>query len=158
MFGELIPIGGGDPVPLLKKKLLIGRRESCDIVLRFANVSAHHCELTFDGGYLYVRDLQSRNGIKVNDIKVSQKRVDPGDTLCVAKHRYEVMYSPADLGAIGPPPTHAMLSSEVVGESLLSRAGLEKKDFGVGGEGRGSRRYDPTTNKAGQIKDPNKPV
>ena len=27
MYGELIPVGGGDPIPLLKKGLLIGRRE-----------------------------------------------------------------------------------------------------------------------------------
>ena len=30
MYGELIPVGGGDPIPLLKKSLLIGRRESCE--------------------------------------------------------------------------------------------------------------------------------
>ena len=36
MLGELIPKGGGDSIPLLKEKLLVGRRESCDIVLRFA--------------------------------------------------------------------------------------------------------------------------
>jgi adenylate cyclase len=51
MYGELIPQGGGDPIPLLKKQLLVGRRESCDIVLRFANVSAHHCQLFVNGGY-----------------------------------------------------------------------------------------------------------
>ena len=49
MLGELVPVGGGDPIPLIKEKLLVGRRESCDIVLRFANVSAHHCQLTFEG-------------------------------------------------------------------------------------------------------------
>ncbi|MCH8923739.1 MAG: FHA domain-containing protein, partial [Planctomycetes bacterium] len=42
-YGEMIPLGGGDLVPLLRRSLLVGRRESCDIVLRFANVSAHHC-------------------------------------------------------------------------------------------------------------------
>ena len=83
MHGSLIPIGGGDPIPLpdpkKKKQLLIGRRESCDIVLRFANVSAHHCQLMSEGGYWYVRDLQSRNGIKVNDVRVQeQKRDRPG--------------------------------------------------------------------------------
>jgi hypothetical protein len=26
MHGELIPLGGGDPIPLLKKNLLVGRR------------------------------------------------------------------------------------------------------------------------------------
>jgi hypothetical protein len=39
MYGELTPLGGGDPIPLLKKQLLVGRRESCDIVLRFANIA-----------------------------------------------------------------------------------------------------------------------
>ncbi len=58
MYGELLPVGGGDPIPLLKKSLLVGRRESCDIVLRFSNVSAHHCQLTVNGGYWHVRDLQ----------------------------------------------------------------------------------------------------
>ena len=98
MYGELIPLGGGDPIPLLKKQLLIGRRESCDIVLRFANVSAHHCQLFINGGYWYVRDMKSRNGVKVNGIQVQEKRIDPGDDVCVAKHKYELMYSPVRSG------------------------------------------------------------
>ena len=104
MFGEMIPVGGGDPIPFLKKSLLVGRRESCDIVLRFSNVSAHHCQLILDGGYWYVKDLKSRNGIKVNGVRVQQKRIDPGDELSVAKHRYEIKYSPHEQGAVGPPP------------------------------------------------------
>ena len=51
MFGELVPPGGGDPVPLLQKKLLVGRRDSCDIALRFPNVSSRHCELELVSGY-----------------------------------------------------------------------------------------------------------
>ena len=98
MFGELIPVGGGDPIPLLKKTLLVGRRESCDIVLRFSNVSAHHCQLTVIEGYWYVKDLGSRNGVKVNDVRVVEKRLDPGDRLSVAKHRYDVQYSPIRSG------------------------------------------------------------
>ena len=94
MYGELIPVGGGDPIPLLKKGLLIGRRESCDIVLRFSNVSAHHCQLTVNAGYWHVRDLQSRNGVKVNGVRVTDiKRVDPGDILSIAKHKYELNIS-----------------------------------------------------------------
>ena len=101
MFGELLPKGGGDPVPLRKKSLLIGRRESCDIVLRFSNVSSNHCQLTLESGYWYVKDLNSRNGIKVNGIHVQEKRIDPGNVLEVAKHAYEVSYSPVDNGACG---------------------------------------------------------
>ena len=104
MYGELVPLGGGDPVPLLKKSLLVGRRESCDIVLRFANVSAHHCQLECHDGYWYVRDMNSKNGTRVNNVRVNEKRLDPGDELRVAKHKYRVEYSPLDLGALGPPP------------------------------------------------------
>jgi adenylate cyclase len=160
MFGELIPLGGGDPIPLLKKQLLIGRRESCDIVLRFANVSAHHCELFVDAGYWYVRDLNSRNGVKVNGIRVQKKRIDPGDSLCVAKHKYEMMYSPADLGAVGPPPADDM-PAEIMNESLLARAGLQTKKVAAARDRRNDRagvRYNVLDDSAGQIESPDKPV
>lgn len=133
MFGELIPQGGGDPIPLLKENLLIGRRESCDIVLRFSNVSAHHCQLALVGGYWYVKDLKSRNGTKVNGLRVTEKRIDPGDTLSVAKHVYEIRYSPVDLGAVGPPLAES-LEMEVFGKSLLERAGLQRQQPGEKGE------------------------
>ena len=128
MYGELIPFGGGDPIPLVKPRLLIGRRESCDIVLRFPNISAHHCELELDHGYWFVNDLNSRNGTKVNGLRVTaRRRVDPGDRLAIAKHNYEVRYSPADLGAEGPPPDVAALE-DVLAQSLMKGAGLERRE------------------------------
>ncbi len=126
MYGELLPQAGGDPIPLLKRSLLVGRRESCDIVLRFPNVSAHHCQLTCAGGYWYVRDLESRNGTKVNGVCVTEKRLDPGDVLSIAKHKYDVKYSPVEIGAVGPPPEEEP-GDEIFGKSLLDRAGLERR-------------------------------
>ncbi|MCA9103162.1 MAG: FHA domain-containing protein [Planctomycetales bacterium] len=158
MLGELIPVGGGDPIPLLKKKLLVGRRESCDIVLRFPNVSAHHCQLHVDGGYWYVKDMNSRNGCKVNNQRVTEKRLDPGDTVSVAKHTYEVRYSPADLGAVGPPPNDDNVEN-IFGQSLLERAGLASGPSpSASREDRPPRRYDVHNDEAGQIKDPNRPL
>lgn len=157
MYGELIPEGGGDPIPLLKKTLLIGRRESCDICLRFANVSAHHCQLSINGGYWFVKDQKSRNGIKVNNVRVTEKRVDPGDVLSIAKHRYKLEYSPADLGAVGPPPVEA--AEDVFSKSLLERSGLTKQLRSVQDPTQ-VKRYNPNDNRPGQIDvpDPNKPV
>jgi pSer/pThr/pTyr-binding forkhead associated (FHA) protein len=145
MYGELIPIGGGDTIPLLKKKLLVGRRESCDIILRFANVSAHHCQLYVSAGYWYVRDENSRNGTKVNGVRIStDRRLDPGMMLSVAKQKYEVRYSPLELGAVGPPPADD-LPDHVLGQSLMERAGLERRP-------ETSSRYEVKDDGAGKIR------
>jgi len=165
MFGELVPRGGGDPIPLLKKSLLVGRRESCDIVLRFANVSAHHCQLTLENGYWYVKDLGSRNGIKVNDVRVIEKRLSPSDEVSIAKHKYAVQYVPFELGAVGPPPQEEDASAATAvlfQKSLLERAGLSSKDTkGKDAKpvakrgGQEHRRFDVLNNEAGQIRNPN---
>src|SRR6266446_5840020 len=64
--GELVPVGGGDSIPLIRETLTLGRRESCDICLRVPNVSGLHCELSFRDGVWWLRDLGSTNGVKVN--------------------------------------------------------------------------------------------
>lgn len=161
MYGELIPVGGGDPIPLLKKELLVGRRESCDICLRFANVSAHHCQLTCRGGYWYVKDLDSKNGTKVSGVRVAkdaEKRIAPGETISVAKHAYKFDYSPADLGAVGPPPPEesANATNEIMGKSLLERAGLMRRPRETNAPS--SSRYDIQADEGGRFKDPNRPV
>jgi adenylate cyclase len=122
MFGEMIPVGGGRPIPLLRSSLLIGRRENCDIVLQYSDISSSHCQLTLDGGYWFVRDLNSRNGIKVNGIRVTHKRLDPNDTLSISMQTYTVRYSPADNGALGAPPAESI--GEVLSQPLLERAGF----------------------------------
>jgi adenylate cyclase len=96
--------------------------------------------------------MQSRNGIKVNDIRVQERRLDPGDILAVAKHHYRVEYDPAELGAVGPPPADN-LDREIMKESLLARAGLDSRTAGhIRDDSR--KRYDPTSNAKGQIKLP----
>jgi predicted component of type VI protein secretion system len=154
MYGELVPVGGGDPIPMLKKSLLVGRRESCDIVLRFSNVSAHHCQLNVTAGYWYVRDLNSRNGVKVNGVRVTEKRIDPGDVVSIAKHKYELKYSPVDLGAVGPPPPEHT-ETDIFAKSLLERAGLEGRKaqkIKVQPDPDEPRRYDITDDRPGQLK------
>ena len=123
MLGELIPCGGGDPIPLLKQKLLVGRRSSCDISLRFPNVSSHHCEFELVNGHWYIRDLNSRNGIKVNGIRCESKWLMPGDIVSVSKHQYEVVYEPS-----GETP-HSE-EEDPFAKGLLEKAGLSGRDRG----------------------------
>lgn len=129
MLGELQPVGGGDPIPLLQPVLTVGRRESCDIVLRFPNVSGIHCQLSLAEGFWHVKDLGSSNGTKVNGTRVSEQRLDPGDTLSVAKHIYEIMYEPTKLGATGM-PAEKPAPTDPFRRSLLETAGLEAPNIG----------------------------
>lgn len=126
LLGELQPIGGGDPIPLLKPTLLVGRRESCDIVLRFPNVSGSHCELSLNEGFWFVKDLGSSNGTKLNGTRVTESRIDPGDKLTIARHEFEVSYDPIVTGGAGGGRLSAP-QRDIFSRSLLASAGLESR-------------------------------
>ena len=126
MYGYLTPVGSGDPFPLSKKEITVGRHRSCDIVLNFSNVSGKHCKLVLSEGYWYVLDLQSTNGVKVNGNKVTDGRVDPGATLAISTHSFHVHYDPKKNGATGLPPDRMLHGENVLSQSLMQRAGLEK--------------------------------
>jgi pSer/pThr/pTyr-binding forkhead associated (FHA) protein len=121
VLGELCPVGGGDPIPLIRERMVIGRRESCDIRLPLPNVSGMHCELVYRNGYWWIRDLGSTNGIKVNDTRVLEKLLHPGDKITIAKRHFTIEYTPP----VGKRALEEMLEEEdVMGQSLLEKAGL----------------------------------
>lgn len=121
MLGQLIPVGGGDPIPLLKPILLVGRRPSCDIRLEYPNVSSHHCRLEFVNGYWRATDT-STNGTKVNGERIDEKFLQPGDTVAFAKHIFEIQYVPDPEGT---PPVE---EEDPFARSLLEKAGLANHD------------------------------
>lgn len=128
LYGNLLPIGGGDSIPLMRKKLRVGRREGCDIVLPYSNVSGHHCLLELEEGYWFIRDLNSRNGVKVCGQKIIaglRKRIDPGDEIYIAKNAFVCEYDPIENGAYGTPPQDEQVET-LFERSLLERAGLKR--------------------------------
>ncbi len=122
MLGYLIPIGGGDPIPLLRPSLIVGRRPSCDIRLDYPNVSSHHCRLEFINGYWRAVDV-SRNGTKVNGERIEEKFLQPGDTIGFAKHFFEIQYTPDPDSAV---PVEEDVDPFAL--SLLEKAGLGRND------------------------------
>ena len=119
-------MGGGDPIPLLKPTLIVGRRESSDIVLRFPNVSGSHCELSLTDGHWTVKDLGSSNGTKVNGTRVTEGRLSPGDKVSFGRHEYEVCYDPAANGA-DDGSAYSAPQKDIFSRSLLASAGLETR-------------------------------
>jgi adenylate cyclase len=119
--GELTPLGGGDSIPLVRDVLTIGRRESCDICMRYPNVSSVHAQLTFQEGYWRIRDMNSTNGIKVNGQRVLEKLLHPDDEITIAKRKFAITYElPAGRRALEE------VEEDLLGTSLLEKAGLEK--------------------------------
>jgi adenylate cyclase len=119
-LGSLIPCGGGDPVPLPKPALVVGRNLGCDVVLPFPDVSSRHCKLDMTSGWWVVTDLGSKNGVRVNGTRCQTQSLKPGSILALASHRYQVAYTPQ--GA-GPPPEP---EESLFSQSLLEKAGLER--------------------------------
>jgi pSer/pThr/pTyr-binding forkhead associated (FHA) protein len=127
-LGIMKPLGGGDPVPLTKPELVVGRRASCDICLDYENVSGKHCVLRLIHGVWHVRDMGSTNGTTVNGSPIaSDHSVLPDDELGIAGHFYHLDYEPS-----GPETvikTKEVLDEDVIEErrrhSLMELAGLD---------------------------------
>jgi adenylate cyclase len=125
VHGELVPVGGGDPIPLVRDVLTLGRRDSCDIPLHYPNVSSLHCCLTFMDGYWWIKDEGSTNGVKVNGVRVQRKLLIPGSEITIAKRKWKIMY---ELQA-GRQALQEMEEDEednIMGTPLLERAGLAR--------------------------------
>lgn len=122
--GQLVPVGGGDAIPLIRDQMSMGRRESCDIHLPFANVSGIHCELTYKQGYWFITDMGSTNGIKVNGSRVHKRALSPGDTVTIAKRTWRIEYSPP----VGVQTMDELLEDvdDTIAQSLLEKAGLAR--------------------------------
>ncbi len=52
----------------------VGRAGDADICLNHLAVSAHHAEFVFDGGGVKIRDLDSKNGTRLNDTRLVAHR------------------------------------------------------------------------------------
>lgn len=71
--------------------VVLGRRDSCDIVLPDASVSRRHARIEPQKGNWVVTDLGSSNGTFVNGVRIESTALSPGDsvklgaTLCAFK-------------------------------------------------------------------------
>lgn len=59
----------------------MGRSPDCNISLADGSVSAHHAYIAAEGGELFLRDLDSTNGVHVNDGRMAEVALRHGDVL-----------------------------------------------------------------------------
>jgi hypothetical protein len=96
---------GGSDIPLESPVVLIGRHPDCDVRFISPRVSRRHCSLIKLAGEVWVRDLGSSNGIRINDRKVQGGRLKRGDELSIADLRFLLEVQPASrLTSADAPP------------------------------------------------------
>jgi hypothetical protein len=73
------------------ESMTIGRAPSCDCVLAVATVSRRHAQVRRDGTRWLLRDLGSRNGTRLNGMRVTDEvEVRPGDQLSLGGVRHRL--------------------------------------------------------------------
>ena len=96
MLAQLIPVNGEAPITIQRDITVVGRQhEQCDLVLENKSVSKMHCVLVRTDGLLFVRDLSSTNGTKVNGQRIVRGALLPGDQLSIASEKFRVHLGPA---------------------------------------------------------------
>jgi pSer/pThr/pTyr-binding forkhead associated (FHA) protein len=69
--------------PLVKDRVVIGRKVNCDLRIPLTSVSREHCELTVDDGVVSIKDLGSSNGTFHNAVRVQEATLAAGDEVVV---------------------------------------------------------------------------
>ncbi len=97
MEAKLVSIDGDRSIRLKKDVIIVGRKRGvCDIYIDRSSVSKLHCMIVKTDGLLFIRDLGSTNGTKVNGQKVTRGALLPGDELAFANAKYRVHLGPDD--------------------------------------------------------------
>ena len=121
-------------VRLEKPLSIVGRDPGCDLVIDDITVSKRHVKFEYQDGVLYVEDMDSTNGLKVNGHFARRQALQHLDVVQVGSHRMHVFDD-----ALLP---SARLDAESTVQTALARREAEASaPSGVAAEDRdGSRR------------------
>jgi hypothetical protein len=64
-----------------KNSYVIGSSDECDVVLKHPSIDPLHCGLILESGSVYVWDLGSQSGIKLNSVPIAEGKLKVGDTM-----------------------------------------------------------------------------
>jgi len=87
LTGYITRVDGGDPV-LIDGVLTVGRTMESDVRVRDPYVSSKHCQFEKRPTGFFVRDLKSKNGVKLNGVRVSEGELLPGAEIQVGSTHF----------------------------------------------------------------------
>ncbi|MCJ7543783.1 MAG: FHA domain-containing protein [Phycisphaerae bacterium] len=69
--------------PVVSSPVTIGRGEGCELRVPLLSVSRRHCQITVENDQVIVKDLGSSNGTFVNNKRVTEQQLRPGDRVVI---------------------------------------------------------------------------
>ena len=81
------------------QELVFGRNESASVVIADGTVSGRHMTLTYDGEDVYITDIGSTNGTKLNGAPIAPReprRVSDGDEIFIGKTLMKLRFDKTD--------------------------------------------------------------
>ncbi len=106
MSARFVPLTSGVAAPIIalqRPVLLVGRHPDCDVRIDLPEISRRHCCLAQAYDRLLIRDLGSRNGVRVNGRLVSEVQLVAGDEIAIAQVLYRLEAEPAPAAPSRPP-------------------------------------------------------
>ena len=119
------------------RRYVVGRVEGCDLRLPIEEISREHAAFIRQWNGVFVSDLGSKNGIRVNGVLAENQRVRDGDLIQIGPASLR-LFDPEDRylrefedrAAAAPAADHSVSSGSVNGSSSSSSAAAASADHG----------------------------
>jgi len=122
---QLVVVEGGSKggkIDLTKDRILIGKKEDNDLAINDRAVSRKHVEILREQDSFLLHDLESTNGTFINETKVKQAYLVPGDVIRIGNSRIEfiafdekVQIEPSDQKIFGGAIGHSRKMRQIFG-------------------------------------------
>ena len=134
----------GRSIELTVERTTVGRVEENTVQIADASISSRHAEILLRGTEIVIRDLNSTNGTFINNEKISEATLKPGQTLRFGQVELKLddgkpvggpaapNYASAPAGAPAPVPAPAPRKSNEGSTMVMSR-GVSLTDLEQGG-------------------------
>lgn len=82
---RLVPLSPGiaPPISVQRPVVLVGRHPECDVRIDLPRISRRHCCLALAYDRVLIRDLGSRNGLRLNGRVIDEAQLNPGDEVAI---------------------------------------------------------------------------
>lgn len=85
------PPAVGAEFALTRPRMRIGRAEDLEIWVNHRSISREHAEIALEGGAVFIRDLASANGVRINGVETKQGALRSGDVLELGQVRFRMV-------------------------------------------------------------------